>query len=42
MAYAEKRGKGPKPWRVKYRLPGGGEGSEPGFETKQSALIWGS
>jgi hypothetical protein len=41
MAYAEKRGKGPKPWRVKYRLPDGAEASESGFETKAAALIWG-
>ncbi len=41
MAYAEKRGKGPRPWRVKYKRPDGSEGSEPGFETKQSALDWG-
>ena len=41
MAYAEKRGRGPKPWRVKYRLPGGLEASESGFETKASALAWG-
>jgi integrase len=40
MAYAEKRGKGPKPWRVKYKIPGG-EVSESGFETKQAALDWG-
>jgi integrase len=40
MAYAEKRGKGPRPWRVKYKIPGG-EGSESGFETKQAALDWG-
>jgi integrase len=40
MAYAEKRGKGPKPWRVKYKIPGG-EASESGFETKQAALSWG-
>ena len=40
MAYAEKRGKGPRPWRVKYKIPGG-EDSESGFETKQSALDWG-
>lgn len=40
MAYAEKRGKGPRPWRVKYKIPGG-EASESGFETKQSALDWG-
>lgn len=41
MAYAEKRGKGPQAWRVKYRLPGGGEASESGFETKAAALAWG-
>src|SRR6266487_3147731 len=41
MAYTEKRGKGPAPWRVKYKRPDGSEGSEPGFETKQSALDWG-
>ena len=41
MAYAERPGKGPKPWRVKYRLPDGAEASESGFETKAAALIWG-
>ena len=41
MAYAEKRGKGPRPWRVKYKLPDGTEVSESGFETKAAALIWG-
>jgi integrase len=41
MAYAEKRGKGPTPWRVKYKLPDGSEGSESGFETKKAALDWG-
>lgn len=40
MAYAEKRGKGPRPWRVKYKTPGG-EASQSGFETKQAALAWG-
>ena len=40
MAYAEKRGKGPAPWRVKYKVPGG-EASQSGFETKQAALAWG-
>ena len=40
MAYAEKRGRGPAPWRVKYRIPGG-EASRSGFETKQAALAWG-
>ena len=41
MAYAEKRGKGPTPWRVKYKLPSGIETSESGFETKAAALTWG-
>jgi len=41
MAYAEKRGKGPQPWRVKYKLPGGSDASESGFETKAAALAWG-
>lgn len=41
MAYAEKRGKGPEPWRVKYKRPDGTEASEPGFETKAAALEWG-
>src|SRR5580704_9493045 len=40
MAYAEKRGRGPKPWRVKYKVAGG-EASQSGFETKQAALAWG-
>ena len=40
MAYAEKRGKGSRPWRVKYKIPGG-EASQSGFETKQAALGWG-
>jgi hypothetical protein len=40
MAYAEKRGKGPQPWRVKYKIPGG-EDSQSGFETKKAALEWG-
>jgi hypothetical protein len=41
MACAEKRGKGPQPWRVKYKLPGGTQASESGFETKAAALAWG-
>ena len=41
MAYAEKRGRGAKPWRVKYKLPSGIETSESGFETKDAALTWG-
>lgn len=41
MAYAEKRGKGAQSWRVKYKLPGGTEASESGFETKAAALVWG-
>jgi hypothetical protein len=40
MAYAEKRGKGPRSWRVKYKIPGG-EAGQSGFETKQAALEWG-
>ena len=40
MAYAERRGKGPRPWRVKYKIPGA-EASQSGFETKQAALGWG-
>ena len=39
MAYAEKRGKGPAPWRVKYKLPSGEEASESGFETKAAARL---
>lgn len=38
MAYAEKRGKGPYPWRVKYRLPDGSWDSASGFATKDDAL----
>ncbi len=41
MAYAEKRGKGPRPWRVKYKRPDGSEVCRSGFETKASALSWG-
>jgi hypothetical protein len=41
MAYAEKRGKGARPWRVKYKLPSGKEDSQSGFETKAAALAWG-
>lgn len=41
MAYAEKRGKGPTPWRARYKLPDGTWAHEPGFETKQEALDWG-
>jgi hypothetical protein len=41
VAYAEKRGKGKQPWRVKYKLPSGMEISESGFETKAAALAWG-
>ena len=40
MAYAEKRGRSAKPWRVKYKLPSGIETSESGFETKAAALTW--
>lgn len=38
MAYAEKRGKGEYPWRVKYKRPDGTEASASGFATKQDAL----
>lgn len=38
MAYAEKRGKGPKPWRVRYKKPDGTWDSESGFPTKVVAL----
>jgi integrase len=38
MAYAEKRGKGEFPWRVKFKLPGGKEDSASGFRTRQDAL----
>jgi integrase len=41
VAYAEKRGRGRQPWRVKYKLPSGVETSESGFETKAAALAWG-
>jgi hypothetical protein len=41
VAYAEKRGKSPRPWRVKYKLPDGMDASESGFETKAAALAWG-
>ena len=41
MAYAEKRGRGRRSWRVKYKLPSGVETSESGFETKAAALAWG-
>jgi integrase len=41
VAYAEKRGRGGQPWRVKYKLPSGVETSESGFETKAAALAWG-
>jgi integrase len=41
VAYAEKRGKRPQPWRVKYRLPSGMEDSESGFKTKAAALARG-
>lgn len=40
MAYAEKRGDGPTPWRVKYMTPSG-EKTRSGFASKQEALDWG-
>ncbi|MEU8040961.1 site-specific integrase [Streptosporangium sp. NPDC049078] len=40
MAYPEKRGDGPTPWRVKYMTPSG-ERSRSGFATEQAAKDWG-
>lgn len=40
MAYAEKRGKGPAPWRVRYNVHGEWL-TKSGFETKEEALNWG-
>jgi integrase len=41
VAYAERRGSGPAPWRVRYKLPDGASGSEPGFRTQAAAVSWG-
>lgn len=41
MAYAEKRGKGPYPWRVKFTPPGCPEDSKSGFRTQDEALEYG-
>jgi len=41
VAYAEKRGKGEYPWRTKFKLPDGSEGSASGFRTRQAALDYG-
>lgn len=41
MAYAEKRGKGEYPWRVKFKRPDGTEDSASGFRTKSDALAYG-
>lgn len=38
MAYAEKRGKGHNPWRVRYKKPDGSWATESGFPTKTTAL----
>jgi integrase len=38
VAYAEKRGKGEYPWRVKFKRPDGTEGSASGFRTQKDAL----
>lgn len=38
MAYAEKRGKGDFPWRVRFQLPDGSWDSASGFATKDAAL----
>lgn len=40
MAYAEKRGDGESPWRVKYMTPTG-ERSRSGFATETEAVDWG-
>lgn len=42
MASAERRGNGPRPWRVRYKKPDGTFGSRSGFETKKKALAWGN
>lgn len=42
MASAEKRGRGPRPWRARYLKPDGTYGSKPGFETRKKALTWGN
>lgn len=42
MAWAEKRGNGPTPWRARYLKPDGTVGTEPGFPTKQEAKNWGN
>lgn len=41
MAYPEKRGNGPRPWRVKYMTPLG-ERSKSGFATEEDAVDWGT
>lgn len=46
MAYAEKRGAGEYPWRVRWELPPDGSGkkkydSAPGFATREAALKYG-
>lgn len=38
MAYAEERGKGEYPWRVRFQLPDGTYDSASGFRTKKAAL----
>lgn len=38
MAYAEKRGDGPYPWRSRYKAPDGTWPSVPGFATEQAAI----
>jgi hypothetical protein len=40
VAYAEKRGTGPRPWR-RYKTAGGAYASEPGFKTRAAALARG-
>jgi integrase len=41
VAYAEKRGKGEYPWRVKFKRPDGKEDQASGFRTKTDALNYG-
>lgn len=41
MAYAEKRGKGPFPWRARFQLPDGSWDSASGFATRKAAEAYG-
>ena len=42
MAWPERRGSGPRPWRARYLKPDGTTGSQPGFATRKKALEWGN